>query len=133
MTRTYSTEQWFFRMSNLNNPRFIFGLREFIWTENMTAILREIEHLPAPYWNARPLDLHEARNSCLEKIESIVNFLEESWPSLHWYSTIDPEDAARLYQASVTIINETLAFYNRLYLVQYCLLPERRYLARRRG
>ena len=133
MSITYSIEQWGFQISNLDNPNFGFRLRERVITENMTAILREIEQLPADYWNARPVDLQEARASCLEKIESIVDFLQESWESLHWYSTVNFEDATRLYRTTTRLLEENLAFYNRLYLTQFCLLPHRRYMARRLG
>ena len=129
----YTVEQFSFELSGLEAEHMHFRLgREHI-TENMTAILREIEKLPEFYWNASPIELIEARDDCLATIEETVEFLYDHWRSLRWYHNNRPTEARRLFLSAYNLLIENFECYNRLALTQHCLLPHRRYIAQRRG
>ena len=132
MPHSYSTEQWLFEISNLNSAEFNFVIRQRIITQSTTQILREIENLPELFWNVGEDVLHQQRNFCLENIEKAVRNLSDAWHGLR-FAIINRQEAQNIFESSMRMLNHNFDNFNRLLLVQLCLIPQRRFIAQRHG
>ena len=132
MPHSYLTEQWIFEISNLDSAEFNFVIRQRIIPESTTQILREIENLPELFWNVGVDVLHQERNSCLENIEREVRNLSDAWHDLR-LEIINRQEAQNTFESSMRMLNHNFDTFNRLLLVQFCLIPQRRIIAQRHG